>query len=196
MIKFTENDFLELYKEANITDKSTIKDTEDDGKACLASLDDLIKHLSDAKLYLTHITEGKTTANRTVDDDKDALLDYLIEARKCASLLVERANVKTLRQNTFNKIEDKLGEIFLLYDNIIEREDIVHNNVYTNVLIQCEHEIDRFLQALLNSILINRISVTHRNLTPLQATDFTFNSYHNFFIQDRAAKNEENEKKH
>ena len=57
-------------------------------------------------------------------------------------------------------------------------------------------EINRFLQALLNSILINRISVTHRNLTPLQAADFTFNSYHNFFIQDRAAKNEENEKKH
>ena len=58
----------------------------------------------------------------TVDDDKDALLEYLTEARKSASLLVERANVKTLRQNTFNKIENKLGEIFSLYDNIIERE--------------------------------------------------------------------------
>ena len=196
MIKFTEKDFLDLYKNASITNKATIKDTEDDGKACLASLDDLIKHLSDAKMYLNHITEGKTTADRTVDDDRDALLEYLTEARKSASLLVERANVKTLRQNTFNKIEDKLGEIFSLYDNIIEREDIVHNNVYANVLTQCEQDINRFLQALLNSILINRISVTHRNLTPLQAADFTFNSYHNFFIQDRAAKNEENEKKH
>ena len=196
MIKFTESDFLDLYKNAGITNKATIKDTENDGKACLASLDDLINHLLDAKMYLNHITEGKTTADRTVDDDKDALLEYLTEARKSASLLVERANVKTLRQNTFNKIEDKLGEIFSLYDNIIEREDIIHNNVYANVLTQCEQEINRFLQALLNSILINRISVTHRNLTPLQATDFTFNSYHNFFIQDRAAKNEENEKKH
>ena len=126
----------------------------------------------------------------------EPLLEYLTEARKSASLLVERANVKTLRQNTFNKIEDKLGEIFSLYDNIIEREDIVHNNVYANVLTQCEQEINRFLQALLNSILINQVSVTHRNLTPLQAVDFTFNRYHNFFIQDRAAKNEENEKKH
>lgn len=196
MIKFTEKDFLDLYKNASITNKATIKDTKDDGKACLASLDDLIKHLLDAKVYLNHITEGKTTADRTVDDDKDALLEYLTEARKSASLLVERANVKTLRQNTFNKIEDKLGEIFSLYDNIIEREDIVHNNVYANVLTQCEQEINRFLQTLLNSIVINQISVTHRNLTPLQAVDFTFNRYHNFFIQDRAAKNKENEKKH
>ena len=93
--------------------------------------------------------------------------------------------------NDFEFIRNRLANLPDGQDETLELNQVVDIFINSGAKFQSKKdfkEINRFLQALLNSILINRISVTHRNLTPLQAADFTFNSYHNFFIQDRAAK--------
>lgn len=176
-----EEIFEEILRSSNVCNQS-------ESIAPLISLVSLLKTFADK---ITHKTE-KRTINRTMQDEQ-AHLNGLIQKIQETLNILAHSTIPTVNQSLFDTIEDQIRMVLEQLNRIISVENQIYNNVYQNIVNNCQITIDQYLQGLYLQIQQFHGNITHKNGDTLKQTDFCFDYYQNLYnihISEKIQKNE------